>query len=129
MRAHKHAGHALAVAASSLLIADILLVVATFFIVLKRTWMDQEALEILIGNTPLPVAIYGMWALGVLGTAAAITAIALYGFRERWFWRCLIVAALMWLVFPPVHTLIGVISLILLFRFRKAFPVRQDEYA
>lgn len=129
MNTHKHAGHALAVTASSLLLADILLIAGTFLAVLNMTWLDEGALESLLTATPLPFAIYGAWALGVFGTAAAITAITLYGFRARWFWRCLMAAAAMWLIFPPVLTLIGVIALILLIRFRHTFPIRQDEYA
>ena len=129
MKTHKHAGHALVVTASSLLMADVLLIVVTFLAVLKLTWLDDEALRVLLDTTPLPAAIYGAWFLGVFGSAAAVAAIALYNFRERWFWRCLMVAAVMWLVFPPIHSLIGLIGLILLIRFRRAFPAHQEEYA
>lgn len=129
MKTEKHAGHALAVTASSLLIVDILLIVSTFVVVLTRTWLDEEALRMYLGATALPFAIYGAWFLGVMGTTAAIAAICLYGFRERWFWRCLMVAAAMWLIFPPVHSLIGLIGLILLIRFRNAFPNHQEQHA
>jgi len=118
----KHPGHALAVTASSLILLDAVLVAGTFLTVLVLTSFHEPRLREMLATTPLPFALYLTWALAVFGTAAALVAIALYGFRERWFWRCLMVGAIMWLLFPPVHMLVGLISLILLIHFRKAFP-------
>ena len=125
----RHSGHALAVTASSLLIADALLVAATFGAVLAFTWFDEPRVQQMFMSSPLPFALYLTWFLGVLGTAGAVVAIGVYGFRERWFWRCLIIAAAMWLVFPPIHTIIGLISLILLIGYRKAFPHHLETTA
>lgn len=118
----KHPGYALALTASSLILLDVVLILATFASVLVLTSLYEPRLSELLSSTPLPFALYATWALAVFGSAAAIVAIVLYGFRERWFWRCLMVGAVMWLFFPPVHMVIGLISLILLLHFRKAFP-------
>lgn len=122
----KHAGHALAVTASSILIVDAVLVAVTFGAVLAFTWFDEPRVQQMFTSSPLPFALYLTWFLGLLGSAGALVAIGIYGFRERWFWRCLIIAAAMWLIFPPIHTIIGLISLTLLICYRKAFPRHLD---
>lgn len=118
-------GRTLAVTASSLLFAEIVLALVSFFVVLKMTWMDAEESEfqLLSQTTPSAALTYGIWGLGVFGMLVAMAAITLFNFRERWFWRCMVTAAVLWLVFPPIPTLLGIIALILLFRYREAFPL------
>lgn len=118
----KHPGYALALTASSLILLDAALLAGTFAAVLVQTSFYEPHLSEMLSTTPLPFALYLTWGLAVCGSAAAIVAILLYGFRERWFWRCMMLGAILWLFFPPVHMVIGLVSLILLIHFRGAFP-------
>jgi hypothetical protein len=124
----KHAGHGAALVASVLLLADTVLLVFMGGGLL-RGLSQGASISRLLDHTALPLEIYVAWALGIFGSIAAIAAIVLYGFRERWFWHCLLVASVSWLVFPPIHAVIGLLSLILLVRYRTAFPRRLPSSA
>lgn len=121
----KHRGYQLAVLASVFILADAVAVVAMAGVAGWLYFVRKSGAGEILRDTPLPLVIYAMWILAVAGSAAAIVSICLYGFRERWFWRCLVVGACAWLVFPPIHTLIGLVSLVVLLRFRGAFPDRM----
>ena len=115
-------GYVLAVLSSILLIGDVALLAATFATVFLATGFRGVELETLLMTSPLPLGIYALWALGLLGTVLAFVSIAVYGFRARWFWRCLVATACGWLAFPPLPTVLGLLALVLLFRFHHAFP-------
>lgn len=121
----RHAGHVTAITATAFLLVDFVVLVALGGGVAGRLMQGSDVVSI-VRDTPLPIGIYVAWGLGIFGTVFAILAIFLYGFRERWFWRCLVAAAIAWLIFPPVLSVAGVISLVLLLRFRSAFPIRQN---
>lgn len=114
-------GKSLALLAGGLIIADTILMAVVGVTLLFLTGFGLSQLQTYMHSSPLPFVVYTVWALGVFGSAAAIVAIVLYRYRARWFWRCLIVASLLWLFFPPIHTLIGLVSLLLLIRFRDYF--------
>jgi hypothetical protein len=114
-------GHALAMGAAVLITADTILIAGVGIGSLLAWSKGAEAASV-VKDTPLPIGIYLAWALGVFGTVTAIVSIALYRYCARWFWRCLLVASVVWLAFPPIHAVIGLLSLILLIRFRSAFP-------
>jgi hypothetical protein len=119
------AGHAVAVFASFVLLADTVLLVVLGGGLLAQLTGGTSSSDLV--QTALPAGIYAAWAMGVFGSIAAIVAIVLYGFRARWFWRCLLIASATWLIFPPIHAVIGIIALVLLIRFRFAFPKRVSE--
>ena len=74
-----------------------------------------------------PTILQIMWFSMVVVSALCI-AITIYGFRARWFWRCLVAASVMWLVSPPLHTIIGVIALIILIATKHAFlPGKEPD--
>jgi len=77
-------------------------------------------------RSPLPVFASMCYLGAVTGTAFAIVALVLYGYRARWFWACLVATAAMWVFAPPLFTIIGLISLMVLLRSREAFPHRPD---
>lgn len=118
----KHAGHHLAVLASTLIAADTFFLLLTLGIVLTHSALNASGLRHLLSDTPFPLVVYVLWLIGVAGSAAAVLSIILYDFRERWFWRWMLVGSLAWLAFPPVHALIGLVALVLLLRNRSAFP-------
>ena len=93
---------------------------------LLSMWMSGVPLEDSLSRTPLPAAVFLVWFAGIAATASALVTIMIYNFRERWFWRFLIVGSLAWLAFPPLHSLIGLFSLILLLRNRRNFPEIRD---
>jgi divalent metal cation (Fe/Co/Zn/Cd) transporter len=74
-------------------------------------------------HTAFPVTFYAAWICAVLGAVSTIVTLFVYSFRARWFWRMLVVAALLWAALPPLGTAIGVLSLVLLFGARRAFPL------
>lgn len=121
-RADFQPGRPLALLASGLIAVDTLFLVLTFGMVAAFTHFNGPALKQLLSDTPLPLAIYGMWLVGVAASAAALLAIFFYDFRERWFWRWMLVGSLAWLAFPPVHALIGLVAVILLLHNRSSFP-------
>ena len=114
-------GRNLALLAGGLIIADTIIMVVAGMTLLYLSGFGVSQLQAYMHSSPLPFLVYTIWALGVFGSAAAIVAIVLYRYRAKWFWRCLIVASIAWLVFPPIHTLIGVVSLFLLIRFKHQF--------
>lgn len=123
------AGYFLAVLASCMLLAASFFALGTLAYIALASW-HQNAMSVLrelLSTTPLPLFVYLIWALSVFGSGAAIVAIALYNFREPWFWRCLIVASVLWLFAPPLHTVIGLISLIVLLNLRHAFFPRGEK--
>lgn len=115
----------MAVIASGFVLLDTFALLVTAGIVWTLTGFHSGNVLHLWQNSPLPLAVYGIWLGGVAGTTAAVIAIFVFGFRERWFWRCLIVASLAWLAFPPLHALLGLLAFIFLLRSRAGFPVRQ----
>ncbi len=120
------AGRPLAVLASGLIALDTLFLVVTFGLVAFFTRFNEAQLRVALAESPLPLAIYAVWLIGVAATAAAIAAVILYDFRERWFWRWMLLGSVAWLVFPPVHALIGLVALVLLLSNRSAFPKRAE---
>jgi hypothetical protein len=123
-RAGQSPGHGLAVIACVLLLADSLVLIyagAEFFGLLRRP--DILAVS---GAATLPVALYFAWALAVAGSVAALVATVLYQYRERWFWRCLVAAAVIWLAFPPVLSVLGLISLVVLIHSHPAFQGQRE---
>jgi len=122
----EHSGFGVAVVATGFVILDTLALLLTAAIVWGSTGFHAGELQQLWQSSPLPLAVYGIWLGGVAGTTAAIIAIFVFGFRERWFWRCLIIASLAWLAFPPIHALLGLLAFFLLLRSRREFPVKQS---
>jgi len=120
-------GKSLALLAGGLIIADTILMVVGGLTLLFLTGFGLSQLQVYMHSSPLPFLVYIAWALGVFGTAAAIVAIVLYRYRAKWFWRCMIAASIMWLFFPPIHTLIGLLSLFLLIHFRGEFNTTSDS--
>ncbi len=110
-----------------LIAADTFFLLLTFGLVAGFTHMHGPAIRQLLAESSLPLAIYGLWFVGVAASVAAILAIVLYDYRERWFWRWMLIGSLAWLVFPPVHALIGLGALILLLRNRSSFPKHAEE--
>ncbi len=121
MNARHEDGHSLALLACGLLVFDAFLVAATAGFVQYSTRFGGYSLTYLIGSTPLPFVLYAIWGLGVAGAVTAMITAIFYNYRHRWFWRTLVVAAALFLFFSPIHMVIGIISLILLFRFRREF--------
>jgi hypothetical protein len=118
-------GRNLAVVACVLLAIDTLVLAfaaAEFFGLLRGG--DLPAVS---GARNLPVALYFAWALSVFASIAVFAAIALYRYRERWFWRCLVAAAVVWLAFPPVLTVVGLVALIVLIHSYAAFKGRRGD--
>jgi len=129
MDAKRDDGHVLALIACGLLVTDVLLILMTAGAVQYSTWFRGLSASFLLSSTPLPFALYTIWALGIFGAVAALAAIIFYNYHHHWFWRCLIVAAALFLLFPPIHTVIGIISLILLLRFRRTFSNESPLFA
>lgn len=120
------AGRPLALLASGLIAVDTFFLLAVLALIVGFSNFNLSSIRYLLAETPLPLAIYGLWLVGVAATAAAITAIILFDYRERWFWRWMLVGSLAWLAFPPVHAMIGLAALILLLRNRASFPKHAD---
>jgi len=78
-------------------------------------------------HTAFPVTFYGAWICAVLGAVSTIVTLFVFSFRARWFWRILLAAAVLWATLPPLGTAIGVLSLILLFGARRAFPLNPGD--
>jgi hypothetical protein len=121
------AGRPLAVLASGLIALDTFLLLLVSGLIVSFSHFNVPAIRHMLAETPLPLAIYGLWLVGVAATAAAISAIFLFDFRERWFWRWMLVGSIAWLVFPPLHALIGLAALILLLRNRASFPKHAER--
>lgn len=121
----RHSGHGLALVSTILLVVDGILMVGATVMALNFMASSPHPLADLFSRSWFPLGLYVIWGLGVFGTAGAISAIALYGFRERWFWRWLVVVSVTWLISPPAHTVIGLISLIVLLSTRSKFPKHQ----
>ncbi len=121
----RHGGFGVALMASGFVIFDTLALLLTAAIVWTLTGFHYAELQHLWQSSPLPLAVYGIWLGAVAGATAAIIAIFVFGFRERWFWRCLLIASLAWLAFPPIHALLGLLAFFLLLRNRQGFPLKQ----
>jgi hypothetical protein len=119
-----HRGYRLAILACVLIAADTAMMLCTALWVF-HLWLNGLPLKDLLTQTVLPVVIFLVWLTGIAATAAAIVSIFVYGYRERWFWRYLVIGSLAWMAFPPLHLLIGLASLALLLRNRKRFPSIQ----
>jgi hypothetical protein len=78
-------------------------------------------------HTAFPVTFYAAWVCAVLGAVSTIITLFVYSFRARWFWRMLLLAAVLWATLPPLGTAIGILSLILLFGARSAFPLNPID--
>jgi len=121
MKAPATPGSVIARIASTLLLIDAVLILVTagnLFLTIGFQW---NALQFFITSSRLPLVIYSMWALGLFGTVGAIIAIVLYNYRSTWFWWCLMIAGISWLVFPPIHSLLGLLGVIILFKVRRSF--------
>jgi hypothetical protein len=116
-------GYHLALTASGLFVAQAILILCVLVSVAANEGFSTQNLKRLLGTTPLPFALYAIWALGVAGTAASVVAVAVYNFKERWFWRAMVLAACMWLLFPPLGMAAGIVALVVLIKYRAAFPV------
>jgi hypothetical protein len=117
-----HGGYVIAVGASIALVASAFVFAVAFCLTLYFALVEGRPFETLLHGSPLPVLFY-VAALGLIGGAAtSIVAVAVYGFRARWFWRCLMVAAILLLIAAPIGTVIAALGLVLLIRFRRQFP-------
>ena len=114
-------GQSLAKISSALLLLDVFAIAICLVAVFYYTGFHANSLGYLLNESAFPAAVYVIWALGLFGTVGAIAAMALYGYRERWFWRCMVIAAVGWLVFPPIHSVLGLIALIVLLNSRRRF--------
>jgi hypothetical protein len=121
-----HTGYLLAIVASVLLLADGLAMAGATVYVASSSGLSFWGLHHTFQNPVLPLVLYAIWGLGIFGTVGAIISLTLFGFRARWFWSCLVGTACLWLVFPPIHTLLGVLALIILISHRKSFPHGQE---
>ncbi len=114
-------GASIAVVASLLLLvaaaSSVVLTIATGVLV----GVEHRDMNWIATSTILPTVLQFVWLSMVVGTAGAVVALAVYGYRARWFWRCMVAASVMWLVSPPLHSVIGLIALIALVKTRKAF--------
>jgi hypothetical protein len=119
-------GHTLAVIGSVILLGAAIALVLIGGMAAYFTWVGGRTLDSLVTTTPLPAAAMLTWLATVAGTVASIIAIVLYDFRARWFWRCLVGAAILWLLAPPAGTVVGLISLIVLLTMRRRFPPDED---
>ncbi len=120
-----HVGHFLAMLGSIILLSSAAALALTFAVTGYFSWVGGRTLESMATTTPLPAIASLIWLATVGGTAASIVAIVLYGYRTRWFWRCLMATAVLWLFAPPAGTVVGLISLIVLISKRHSFP--HDE--
>ncbi|HEY8903585.1 MAG TPA: hypothetical protein VIM48_07750 [Chthoniobacterales bacterium] len=78
-------------------------------------------------HTAFPVTFYAAWICAVLGAVSTIVTLFVFSFRARWFWRILLAAAILWATLPPLGTAVGILSLILLFGARSAFPLNPRD--
>lgn len=123
-----YTGHFLAMLGSIILLSAATALALAFAVTAYFTWVEGRTLEALATTTPLPAIASMIWLATVGGTAASIVAIVLYGYRTRWFWRCLMATAVLWLFAPPAGTVIGLISLIVLIAKRKSFPHEERSH-
>lgn len=123
----RHPGHALARLSATILGIDVLLLV--FLMAGMLVHAAAGSLHDFLNRPGFPLLLYAVWGLGVFGSAGAICAIAIYGYRERWFWRWLVVASAAWLTLPPVHTVIGLVALVALLHHRSQFLRQQPPDA
>ena len=114
-------GASIAVVASLLLLvaaaSSVMLTIATGVLV----GVEHRDMNWIATSTILPTVLQFVWLSMVVGTAGAVVALAVYGYRAKWFWRCMVAASVMWLVSPPLHSVIGLIALIALVKTRKSF--------
>jgi hypothetical protein len=120
-------GHRLAQVSGAILCIDVLLLVV--LMTEMATHAIGGSLHDFLNQPGFPLLLYAVWGLGVFGSAGAICAITVYGYRERWFWRWLVVASAAWLALPPVHTVIGLVALVALFHHRSQFSERERNDA
>jgi hypothetical protein len=92
-------------------------------------WIVQKTAESVATTTPLPILFYATWGTAVLGLAGTVITLFVQGYRARWFWRCLCGAAILWALLPPVGTVVGVVTLILLLATRSKFPIQGSANA
>lgn len=123
-----HIGHLMAMLGSIILLSAAMALALAFSVATYFTWVEGRTLESLATTTPLPAVASLIWLATVGGTAASIVAIVIYGYRTRWFWRCLIATAVLWLLAPPAGTVIGLISLIVLISKRHSFPHEEQPH-
>jgi hypothetical protein len=123
-----HVGHFLAMLGSIMLLSAAAALAITFAVTFYFTWVGDRTLESMATTTPLPAIASLIWLFTVGGTAASIISIVLYGYRSRWFWRCLLATAVLWLFAPPAGTVIGLISLIVLLANRRRFPEGEPRH-
>lgn len=83
--------------------------------------IEQRSLDSIATSQTLPELLQLIWFLTLAAGAGCIVAIFAYDFRALWFWRCLVVASCISLLSPPLHTISGLIALVVLFHTRKAF--------
>lgn len=118
-------GASIAVVASFLLLvaaaSSVVLTIATGVLV----GVGHRDMNWIATSTILPTVLQFVWLSMVVGTAGAVVALAVYGYRARWFWRCMVAASVMWLVSPPLHSVIGLIALIALVKTRKSFGEKR----
>lgn len=65
--------------------------------------------------------------IGLVGLILFSVAITLGGARERWVFRCGLIAMLPWFVLFPIGTLIGIVGLIFLLSKRRLFGAEKKE--
>lgn len=126
-RRPRRPGDALARLSAALLGIDVLLLV--FLLTALAVHAAAGSLHDFLTRPGFPLLLYAVWGLGVFGSAGAICAITVYGYRERWFWRWLVVASAAWLTLPPVHTVIGLVALAALIHHRSSFVTEPSAAA
>lgn len=129
MLTRHNAGHSLALLGSILLLVTGAALLVTVFTASYLHAADGVSWNAILNTTPLPAVAGLLWLLTVGGGAASITAIAVYEYRARWFWRCMVAAAALWLFAPPVHFVIGLAALIVLLGSRRSFVDHHDKAA
>lgn len=122
-------GFTMALIASILLLATGLGSAILTSNVLYLMFAEHRSLDWIGTTTRLPTLLQFIWFTMVLATAGIIVSLFIHGFRARWFWRCLVVASCMWIMSPPLHSVIGLISLIVLLNTRKYFPCERIPQA
>jgi len=118
-----HAGHTLATLGSVMLLSSAAAMAVTCGVAAYFNLEMARSIDSLLTTTPLPAALLLIFLATVGGTAASLIAIVLYGFRSRWFWRCLVIASAFWLFAVPMGSVLGMISLVVLLSTRKHFPI------
>lgn len=118
----RDSGRHLALLGSVMLLCSATIIIGIISTALYFHFALGRPLDYLLHTTPLPAVASLTWLFTVGGSAASIVAIVIYGFRARWFWRCLVATSVLWLFAPPIHFVIGLISLVVLIGAQRAFP-------